>query len=47
MQDCRYKAKDFKDVDVIFYRDDLHEILNGLKKEDALRDVLHFLDERV
>lgn len=43
----RYKARDFKDVDVIFYRDELHEILNGVKKEDVLRDVLRFLDERV
>ncbi len=43
----KYKAREFKDVDVIFYRDDLHEIMNGLKKEDVLRDILHFLDERV
>ena len=42
----RYRAHDMTDVDVVFYRDDLHEILNGSKKEDVFRDVLRFLDER-
>lgn len=41
-----YKSRDMKDVDVIFYRDDLHEIFNGVKKEEVYRDLLRFLDER-
>lgn len=42
----RYKARDMQDVDLILYRDDLHEILNGESSDDVFRDILRFLDER-
>ena len=42
----RYKAWGFTDVDVIFYKDDMHEILNEKDREDVFRDVLHFLDTK-
>ncbi len=43
----RYKAWGLTDVDAIFYKDDMHEILNEKDREDVYRDVLHFLDTRV
>ena len=43
----RFKAWGLTDVDVIFYKDDMHEILNEADREDVFRDVLHFLDTRV
>ena len=43
----RYKAWGFTDVDAIFYKDDMHEILNEKDREDVYRDVLHFLDTKV
>ncbi|MBO4873448.1 MAG: RdgB/HAM1 family non-canonical purine NTP pyrophosphatase [Lachnospiraceae bacterium] len=43
----RYKAWGLTDVDAIFYKDDMHEILNEADREDVFRDVLHFLDTRV
>ena len=43
----RYKAWGLTDVDVIFYKDDMHEVLNEHDREDVYRDVLHFLDTRV
>ena len=42
----RFKEWEMTDVDAIFYKDDMHEILNEKDREDVFRDVLRFLDER-
>ena len=42
----RYKAMDMTDVDLIFYKDDMHEILNETDREDVYNDILHFLDTK-
>ena len=42
----RYKAWGMTDVDVIFSKDDMHEILIEADREDVYRDVLRFLDEK-
>ena len=39
----RYRKWGMKKVDVIFYKDDLHEILNENDREDVYRDVQFFL----
>lgn len=43
----RFKAWGLTDVDVILYKDDMHEILNEEDRADVYRDLIHFLDERV
>ena len=43
----RFKAWGMTDVDVIFYKDDMHEVLNEADRKDVFRDVRHFLDSRV
>ena len=42
----RFKEWEMTHVDVIFYKDDMHEVLNEADREDVYRDVLRFLDER-
>ena len=42
-----YRKLGIKDLDVIFYQNDRHEILNELDREDVYRDVLAFLENHI
>ena len=42
----RFRKWGLTDVDCIFYKDDMHEILNETDREDVYNDVLRFLDTK-
>ena len=42
-----YKKIGLTDVDVFLYKDDMHEILNEIDREDVYHDALRWLDKRI